>query len=229
MCFPIHAMFSSLKQLHRSTLKVIYDAAHAFGVRVHGKSIFDFGDLSTTSFHATKVFNTAEGGAVFCANEELYYTVRAVRDFGFNIKRELVRLGTNAKMSELHAALGLVNLPLFEESQVQRKIRTQRYMATLQNKVTYQQYDPEAYNYSYMPIVFKDEDTLLRVVAGLNAIHVFPRRYFYPSLSEIEVLFKKPNTPISESLSTRILCLPLYPTLALEDVDRIAQTIADLL
>lgn len=206
-------------------LRVIYDAAHAFGVNIQGQSIFDFGDLSTTSFHATKIFNTAEGGAVFCTNEDLYYKVRSVRDFGFSLKRELVRLGTNAKMSELHAALGLVNLPLFEESKRSRAIRTKRYKELLQNHVVYQEYDPDAYNYAYMPVVFQDETTLLKVVEGLNAINVFPRRYFYPSLSEINVLFGKPHTPLSESLSKRILCLPLYPDLALEDVDRIAYEI----
>lgn len=209
----------------RHNLRVIYDAAHAFGVNVAEKSIFDFGDLSTTSFHATKIFNTAEGGAVFCANEDLYYKVRSVRDFGFSLKRELVRLGTNAKMSEIHAALGLVNLPLFEESKRARIIRTNSYKDILQDRVVYQQYDPDAYNYAYMPVVFQDEGTLLKVVEGLNAMNVFPRRYFYPSLSEIDVLFDKPNTPLSESLSKRILCLPLYPDLALEDVDRIAREV----
>ena len=209
----------------KHNLKVIYDAAHAFGVNVNGKSIFEYGDLSTASFHATKVFNTAEGGAIFSSTEELKEMVHSVRDFGFDRSRDIVRLGTNGKMSELSAALGLVNLPILKENIRFRRERSERYQAILGEHVTYQQYDSEAYNYAYMPVVFENEDTLLKVVDRLNAIQIYPRRYFHPSLSEMNKVFVKPHTPAADDLSKRILCLPLYPDLAMEHVDTIANEI----
>ena len=206
-------------------LKVIYDAAHAFGVQFKGQSIFEYGDISTTSFHATKIFNTAEGGAVFSSTKDLYEMVHSIRDFGFDRSREIVRLGTNAKMSELNAALGLVNLPSVNENIALRKERTERYRSILGNHVQYQQYDELAYNYAYMPVVFSDEHSLLQVLQGLHAIQVYPRRYFHPSLSEMNKVFNKPHSPMANALSKRILCLPLYPDLAMEHVEGIAHTI----
>ena len=210
-------------------LKVIYDAAHAFAVRVGDKSIFEYGDISTASFHATKVFNTAEGGAVFSSTKELYEMVHSVRDFGFDRARDIVRLGTNGKMSELSAALGLVNLPIVADCIAKRKERYGRYKNILGNRVQYQQYDEQAYNYAYMPVVFEDEDSLLQVMEGLNAIDVYPRRYFHPSLSEMNKVFDKPNTPMADAISKRILCLPLYPDLAMEHVEAIANEIVSIL
>lgn len=209
----------------KHNLKVIYDAAHAFGVEIDGKSIFEYGDISTASFHATKVFNTAEGGAVFSSTEELKEMVHSVRDFGFDRTRDIVRLGTNGKMSELSAALGLVNLPLLKDSIRLRRERSERYQTILGEHVTYQQYDSEAYNYAYMPVVFDNENTLLQVVDRLNAIKVYPRRYFHPSLSDMNKVFDKPYTPQADALSQRILCLPLYPDLPMEHVDIIANEI----
>ena len=206
-------------------LKVIYDAAHAFGVQFKGRSIFEYGDISTTSFHATKIFNTAEGGAVFSSTKELYEMVHSIRDFGFDRARDIVRLGTNAKMSELNAALGLVNLPIVNESISLRKERTERYKSILGNHVQYQQYDEQAYNYAYMPIVFADEYSLLQVIQELHAIQVYPRRYFYPSLGEMNKVFGTPHSPIANTLSKRILCLPLYPDLPMEHVESIAHKI----
>jgi len=213
----------------KHNLKVIYDAAHAFGVELNGQSIFSYGDLSTASFHATKVFNTAEGGAIFSSTRELNDMVHSVRDFGFNRARDIVRLGTNGKMSELNAALGLINLPLLQKSIELRKTRYLLYRSILGDHVEYQQHCPEAYNYSYMPVVFENEATLLRVVDSLHAINVFPRRYFYPSLSEMNALFIKPKTPRADDLSKRILCMPLYPDLELRELERIAtRTLAAL-
>ena len=210
-------------------LPIIYDAAHAFGVRVAGKSIFSWGDISTASFHATKVFNTAEGGGVFCSTPERYEVAYSIRDFGFDRERNIERLGTNAKMSEIHAALGLANLPLIEGAVEKRRTLTETYRTILGERVGFQQYDPDAYNYAYMPVIFKTESELLRVVEHLNAHNVFPRRYFHPSLSEMTVLLPDQPCPVAEDLASRILCLPLYPTLEIEAVEQIAKLILQAL
>ena len=210
-------------------IPILYDAAHAFGVRVGGKSIFSWGDISTVSFHATKVFNTAEGGGVFCSTAELYDKAYSIRDFGFDRQRNIERLGTNAKMSEIHAALGLVNLPLIKDAVHTRRTLTETYRSLLVGHVEFQHYDPEAYNYAYMPVVFKEENELLSVVEHLNAHNVFPRRYFHPSLSSMTNLFPNQPCPNSEDLASRILCLPLYPMLDVEIVEQIAQLILDSL
>jgi dTDP-4-amino-4,6-dideoxygalactose transaminase len=210
-------------------LPILYDAAHAFGVRTGNRSIFEWGDISTVSFHATKVFNTAEGGGVFCNTTTLHERVRAIRDFGFNSNREIQLVGTNAKMSELHAALGLANLPLVDTAIECRCRLTEQYQHTLSDKVVFQQYDPKSYNYGYMPVVFQSEHQLLNVVEQLQSHNVFPRRYFHPSLSSLEHLFPEQECPIAESLANRILCLPLYPDLSVEMVEQIAQLVNEAL
>ncbi len=210
---------------NQHNLPVIYDAAHAFGVKVAGKSIFEWGDISTASFHATKVFNTTEGGGVFTTSTELFERVRAIRDFGFDRQREIVHVGTNAKMSELHAAMGLANLPMVNNAIAKRKRITEAYQQILNGHVQFQHYNPAAYNFAYMPIVLNSEAQLLNVVEHLKANNVFPRRYFHPSLSSLEHLFDRQPCPIAESLANRILCLPLYPTLGLDAVEKIAQLV----
>ncbi len=210
---------------HKHNLPVIYDAAHAFGVQVAGKSIFEWGDISTVSFHATKVFNTTEGGGVFTTSSELFERVRAIRDFGFDRQRDIVHVGTNAKMSELHAAMGLVNLPTVHQAIAKRKAITETYQRLLTGHVQFQHYDPVAYNFAYMPIVLDSEPQLLNVLEHLKAHNVFPRRYFHPSLSSLENLFAHQACPIAESLASQILCLPLYPALELDTVEKIAQLV----
>ena len=211
-----------------NNLNVIYDAAHAFGVAVNGKNIYEWGDVSTASFHATKVFNTVEGGAIICSSEELYERARSIRDFGYSRERNIEALGINAKMSELHAAIGILNLPLYSEAVNRRKKLTEAYRQILQHQVAYQSYDESSYNYSYMPIVLPSEEILCRVVDALQSINVFPRRYFYPSLSHIDKLFPNQPCPIAEDISRRILCLPLYPALEVKEVEVIAQKILEV-
>lgn len=210
-------------------LPILYDAAHAFGVRTGNRSIFEWGDISTASFHATKVFNTAEGGGVFCNTTALQERVRSIRDFGFNSHREIQMVGTNAKMSELHAALGLANLPLVDIAIEKRRKLTEQYTHTLSNTVVFQQYDPKSYNYAYMPIVLQSEHQLRNVVEHLQRHNVFPRRYFHPSLSSLKHLFPEQGCPVAESLANRILCLPLYPDLSLEMVEQIAHLVIEAL
>lgn len=201
-------------------LKVIYDAAHCFGVEYHGESIFNFGDVSTCSFHATKIFHTGEGGAIFTTNPELLKTLYYKHNFGHNGPEDFHGLGINAKMSELQAAMGLAVFPYFEEILKRRNDLYAIYIEKLQalgslkfQKIT----DNTRYNHSYFPVVFPTEETLLRVKNALNKESIFPRRYFYPSLNTIPYL-NGTSMPISESLSERILCFPLYYDLHKDDV-----------
>ena len=212
----------------RNGIPVIYDAAHAFGVEVKGQSVFSYGDISTTSFHATKLFNTGEGGACF-ASGDLKEKLKSLRFFGHDTDKKIVDVGCNAKMTELHASLGLANLPSVPEVIQKRRAIFDTYRDTLGNCVEYQQFDPDSYNYSYMPVVFESERLLLEVLERLNSANVFPRRYFNPSLNEVESIREVSNgsldCPVSEGLSRRILALPSYNALTLEDVATIGKII----
>ncbi len=209
----------------KHNLKVIYDAAHGFGVNYKGKSIFEYGDVSTCSFHATKIFHTGEGGALFTPNKELYDKLFYHHNFGHNGPESFHGKGINAKMSELQAAMGLAVFPYFDKILLKRKSLYMLYTELLKNIVVFQKIDKNAsYNYSYIPVVFKNEEELLIVQKTLNENGVFPRRYFYPSLNTIEYV-KGDNMPISESISSRILCLPLYFELTEESVTMISELI----
>ncbi|HAP70695.1 MAG TPA: aminotransferase DegT [Flavobacteriales bacterium] len=209
-------------------LKVIYDAAHAFGVEIEGKSILNYGDISTLSFHATKVFHSGEGGAVVCNNPELAHRLSYLRNFGHNGEENFWGLGINAKVSELHAAMGLCVLPqiekiiawrrqavcqydqlLFEENQIQRI-----YSTTVSQ-----------HNYSYYPLVFESETKLLAVRDALNAKKISPRRYFYPTLNKLPYLVSPEPCPIAESISRRVLCLPLSTEITAAQIDNVCSII----
>lgn len=209
-------------------LKVIYDGAHAFGVKHKGRSIFDWGDISTVSFHATKLFNTGEGGAIF-AQGELKERVKSIRFFGHDSHKQIVDIGCNGKMTEIHASLGLANLSLTDSVVKKRRAIYQTYKGILDNCVEFQHFVQDSYNYSYMPILLKSEEACLLVVQTLKNINVFPRRYFYPSLNMIKAVKQYTPCPISENLSSRILCLPSYNDLSLHDVEKIAKVIAVIL
>ena len=206
-------------------LKVIYDAAHAFGVNYRGRSVFDWGDISTTSFHATKVFNTIEGGAVFTKSPDLYEVLYSIRDFGFSRNREIIRVGMNAKMSEIHASIGLSNLQLVDGAIAKRRKICELYQKIIGDKVEYQEFEAESYNYAYMPIMLPTEEQLLKIIDGLQKENVFPRRYFYPSLHELESLYEIQECPVSSDISRRIICLPMYPDLETDIVEKIAEKI----
>lgn len=211
-------------------LKVIYDAAHAVGVNYKGKSIFQYGDISCTSFHATKMLNTTEGGACFTNNKELDAKLRRIRFFGFENHADIVEDGTNAKMTEVHAAVGLANLKYLDKALEDRKKKYTYYKDELSKipSLSFQKITEDC-NYSYFPVVFKDEADLLKVMEALNAEHIYPRRYFYPSINTFNRLFPYVSMPVSEDIASRILCLPLYYTLEMEDVDRILNTIKNTL
>lgn len=208
-------------------LRVIYDAAHCFGVEYNKKSIFSYGDVSTCSFHATKIFHTAEGGAMFTKNLNLHKKLFSHHNFGHNGKEDFHGLGINAKLSELQAAMGLAILPYFDKILQKRKQDYQLYKQLLNNKVTFQQIskNTSTYNFSYLPIVFDTEEILLRIISKLNTNNIYPRRYFYPCLNNIEYLNSNQATPVAESISKCILCLPLYFDLTDSQIKKISTII----
>jgi dTDP-4-amino-4,6-dideoxygalactose transaminase len=192
-------------------LKVIYDAAHCFGVNYHGKSIFEYGDVSTCSFHATKLFHTGEGGALFTKDPELLHQCFYSHNFGHDGPLNFYGLGINGKISELNAALGLSVLPYMEDIIKSRQETVNFYNENLNwnylSKISLR--DETFWNFSYYPIIFEKESDLLSKLNQLNQIQIYPRRYFYPSLNKVPYV-KKMIMRVSESVSSRILCLPLY-------------------
>ena len=207
-------------------LKVIYDAAHAFGVTYNGQSIFNYGDVSTCSFHATKLFHTGEGGAFFAKDTALQHQLFYSHNFGHNGPLDFYGLGINGKISELQAAMGLTVLPYLKHILQERKRVVDFYNQNL--NVTKVQLikvrENTQWNYSYYPVLFKDEATLLIVQKALNDNQIFPRRYFYPSLNTINYIEKK-SMPISENIASRVLCLPLYVELTQEEITKIVSII----
>jgi dTDP-4-amino-4,6-dideoxygalactose transaminase len=199
----------------KNNLKVIYDAAHCFGVTYEGKSIFEYGDISTCSFHATKIFHTGEGGAVFCNDLDLFNKIFYSHNFGHNGPLDFHGLGINGKISELHAAMGLAVLPFMENILLQRKTVVNYYNKSLDfskiSKIKLR--EQTEWNYSYYSVLFRSEVELLSVQKKLNERNIFPRRYFYPSLNTLKYVSGSPM-PISESISSRVLCLPLYVGIA---------------
>lgn len=210
----------------KHNLKVIYDAAHCFGVKYNDKSIFDFGDVNTCSFHATKLFHTGEGGAMFAKDMDIQNQLFYSHNFGHNGPLAFHGLGVNAKMSELQAAMGLAVLPYMEMIINERKKVVDFYNENLDftNVRTLKIRENTIWNYSYYPLIFESEAKLLEVQKILNGKQIFPRRYFYPSLNTIEYT-NGTEMPISESVASRILCLPLYEGLNVESLKNIANNI----
>jgi dTDP-4-amino-4,6-dideoxygalactose transaminase len=211
-------------------LKVIYDAAHAFGVKYNNTSIFNYGDVSTCSFHATKIFHTGEGGAMFTNNIELYHKLFYSHNFGHNGPLAFHGLGINGKISELQAAMGLAVFPYLEEIFRERERVCNYYDNQLDftNLTKIKIRKGTDWNYSYYPIIFKSEADLFKAQAALNDEKIIPRRYFYPSLNTIPYTNGK-RMPISEQVSTRILCLPLYTNLIENELQNIVKIINNTL
>lgn len=201
-------------------LKVIYDAAHAFDVQYKGRSILAWGDASTLSFHATKLFHTVEGGAVILHDADADHRLRLLRSFG-HIGDEHFALGMNAKMSEVHAAMGMAMLPHMPELLAERGILFRRYISELPlGGMVLQVPANTAYNHAYFPVFLKDEEERERMLAGLAARGIDGRRYFMPSLNKLPYV-PYVKMPVSESMADRVLCLPLYNGLGMEDQDRV--------
>ncbi len=211
-------------------LKIIYDAAHAFGVEYEGTSILNFGDVSTLSFHATKLFHTVEGGAIVTNNDELANRISFMRNFGHNGQEAFWGVGINGKASEFHAAMGLSVLPYLEKILNSRKEISNLYHQLFEDcqiKLDRPSIkNASTYNFAYFPILFKNENQLLKVRDALNEESIFPRRYFYPSLNNLPYVHNS-SLPITESVAVRVLCLPLYHDLSSTDVKKIVDIVVD--
>lgn len=208
----------------KHNLKIIYDAAHAFSVKYNGDSIFKYGDISTTSFHATKLFHTIEGGALFSNDPDIIRKMSKLRNFGHVSATSFDGVGINGKNSEFHAAMGLCNLPFMCQILERRKLQSEFYKEKLKGlNVQYQEIANNTdYNYSYFPILLENEELLLRVIHRLEKAKIFCRRYFYPSLSKLNYVNSE-KTPISDDIASRVLCLPMYHDLKQEDQEYICR------
>ena len=217
------------KIAQKYNLKVIYDSAHAFGSFYKGKSLCSYGDISTCSFHATKLFHTIEGGACICKNSTVAEKLSLAKKFG-HVYDEHICLGINGKQSEFHAAMGLANFPYISKIISERKRVSDLYDEFLKGVVTRpQKQQGLEYNYAYYPVVFKSEQELTQVFEALSKEEIYPRRYFYPSLNKLPYLKESNICPISEDISSRIACLPLYPDLANDDVQKICKVIREII
>lgn len=216
-------------------LKVIYDAAHAFGVECNGGSVLQYGDLSVLSFHATKVFNTFEGGAIICPDAKTKQRIDYLKNFGFADELTVVAPGINGKMNEIQAAFGLLQLKHMGEVISRREEIDMRYREALSGVkgISIAQTNcAERMNYSYFPI-FVEQDFPLRrdeLYDHLKANDVFARRYFYPLISEFPMYRSLPsagreNLAVAHHVANRVLCLPIYPDLPLDAVDRVCELI----
>lgn len=209
----------------KHNLKVIYDAAHCFGVKYKGQSIFNYGDVSTCSFHATKIFHTGEGGCWITNNEELQAKMFYHHNFGHNGPEDFHGVGINAKMSELQAAMGLTVFNHIDEIFGGRKKAVETYQKHLSSR-NFQQIkirEGTEWNYHYFPLIFKSEEEMLDAKDNLNILGIFPRRYFYPSLNTLNYVTGK--CPLSENISNRTLCLPLSAETKESEILQICQII----
>ncbi|WP_026956880.1 DegT/DnrJ/EryC1/StrS family aminotransferase [Algoriphagus vanfongensis] len=223
-CFGNPCDIQAIQEIaDRYSLKVVYDAAHCFATQYQGKSVFEYGDISTTSFHATKLFHTVEGGGVFTKDKNLAEQLSYRRNFGHNGPEKFNGIGINGKNSELHAAMGLLNLGYMGQILDRRKSQTEYYHQILRD--SHLKYiklqDKTGFNYAYFPVIFTSEEEALITKKLLEDNQIFPRRYFYPSLSSLP--YVSGNTPISDDISARILCLPIYHELTKEEQDLIGR------
>ena len=213
------------KIAEKYNLKVIYDGAHAFGVKVDGKSIFEYGDISTCSLHATKLYHSIEGGLVVTKDALVWKKLASMQNFGISGHDTFAELGLNGKNSEFHAAMGLVNLDHIEKIHNKRKLLTEAYEEKLTSLKAFQPlwHKDANKNYAYYPLVLESEDLLLKVKTALDSSEIFTRRYFYPSLATALPYLEPCELAITDAISKRVLCLPLFYDLTLEEVELICK------
>jgi len=213
----------------KNNLKVIYDAAHCFGVNYKGKSIFEYGDVSTCSFHATKLFHTGEGGAIFTNDNNLFDKIFYSHNFGHDGPTDFHGLGINAKISELQAAMGLAVLPYMETLYSKRKEIFDYYNTHLDFKLFQKLIHREGtdWNYSYYPVIFESEGELIKVEENLVQSGIIPRRYFNPSLNTINYV-SSVKMPISEKIAKTVLCLPFHHDLKTQTLEEIIKLVNSL-
>lgn len=220
---------------NRHNLKVIYDAAHAFGINYKDTPVANLGDASIFSFHATKVYNTIEGGAITFKDSSLSKIIEEIRDFGIENEESIPFVGPNAKMNEFAAAMGICNLRHVDAEIEKRSKVVAAYRKGLENikgvKLNVASFN-QTQNYAYFPVIFTDEYPLSRdeIFAKLSENGIKSRKYFYPLTNEIEAyagVFDSGKTPTAHDISRRVLTLPMYADLAIEDVERICKIIAE--
>ncbi len=213
------------KIARKNNLKVIYDGAHAFGVKVNGKSIFEYGDISICSLHATKLYHSIEGGLIITKNAGLLKKLAYIRNFGFDGPESFAELGINGKNSEFHAAMGLVNLQFINRIHEKRRLIVERYDEKLKNLKAKRPvwHSGSENNYSYYPVLFESEELMLKCKGHLELHEIFTRRYFYPSLATVLPYVIPHELPHTDDISKRVLCFPLYYDLTLEEVDLICR------
>jgi len=215
------------KLSEKFNLKIIYDASHCFGVEYNNKSILEYGNISTLSFHATKLFHTIEGGAIVTNDDKLAEQAKLYINFGIKGPEQIEIPGINGKMNEFEAAMGLallddINLILEKKAEIYMY-----YKKKLESYVQFQELNPKMtkYNYSYFPIILKEEKDVLEVIKRLNELNINPRRYFYPSLDTLNYIEPKQFCRTSREIASRILCLPIFPELKKEKQDLIVNVI----
>jgi dTDP-4-amino-4,6-dideoxygalactose transaminase len=209
-------------------LKVIYDGAHAIGSVYKGKSILEYGDITATSLHATKLLNTVEGGGCIAVDHQLNEKLKRIRFFGHNDDKNIVEDGFNGKMTEVHAAVGIANLRYMDQVLTDREEKYNLYRNSLSDIdfIGFQELKHGTPNYSYFPVIFNSERKLLEVEKNLNNAKIYPRRYFYPSVNTYTQVVDYQKMQVSEDISSRILCLPLYWKLTNKEINEIVSIIA---
>lgn len=219
-------------------LKVIYDAAHAFGVQCHCGSLLNHGDLSVLSFHATKVFNTFEGGAIICPDAKIKQRIDQLKNFGFVDETTVIATGINGKMSEINSAFGMLQLKHVDEALARRKSIDTVYREVLQDVPgihCLQDAGEQVANYSYFPLLVETDYPLSRdkLYQKLKDNNIFARRYFYPLITDFPMYRSMPsahceNLPVATSVAQKVICLPIYPTLSDSDIKRITSLLRNI-
>lgn len=213
-------------------IKIIYDAAHAFGVKLYGKSIAAYGDMSMFSFHPTKLFHSCEGGLLVFKDPLIQARVHELRNFAIHSELECTDVGTNAKMNELQALMGMECLKVIDQLITARKSIHEAYRKSFAGRTDICFPSPADFcdgpNYAYCPVFFKDEDTRERVYSGLKEYNVFARRYFYPLLTDFApYVYARGTCPVAADVASRVMTLPTYYGLDLNDVSRIADLVRE--
>ncbi|GGB08617.1 DegT/DnrJ/EryC1/StrS family aminotransferase [Puia dinghuensis] len=215
------------KIARKHNLKVIYDGAHAFGTMIDGRSVLSYGDISTCSFHATKLFHTVEGGCIIANDDQLSRQLFLYRSFG-HLADDHFSMGINGKNSEIHAAMGLCNLEYLPDILASRKEQWLYYYEMLEDtglQLLDLPNDPRlTYNYAYFPAVFPSTEEMMTTLEVLKKKEIFPRRYFYPALNTLPYI-EQQHCPVAESIANRVVCLPLYFDLSRQEQKLIAETI----
>jgi dTDP-4-amino-4,6-dideoxygalactose transaminase len=205
-------------------LKVVFDAAHCFGTTYRGESVFKYGDISAASFHATKLYHTVEGGAVITEDPNLLERMAYMRNFGHDGPGQFNGVGINGKNSEMHAAMGLCNLQYIDDILERRAVQCAYYDEVLEKLQVRrpQQQERTGVNHAYYPVLFESHEAMKKSKEALEKREISTRRYFHPSLSSLDYV-QETDTPISEDVARRVLCLPLYHELTKEEQEMIAR------